>query len=101
MFNEIKLNKEETEKLNRLKGIIEGCKSAIIAFSGGVDSTLLAYISHHILAQKSLTITVNSDFFPEQELIESKNLAKEFGFNHQVININVFDIFCIHTFKRF
>lgn len=86
---EINLNKKETEKFFKLKSIIKDYNSVLVAYSGGVDSTLLAYITHHILAQKSLIITVNSEFIANDELNEARNLANELSFNYQVLNLSI------------
>lgn len=92
MIEETKIkDKAVFENFLRLKEIIKSYNSALVAYSGGVDSTLLAYLSHHILAQKFLAVTVNSEFIPAQELAEAKNLAKELNLSHQVINISVLD----------
>jgi uncharacterized protein len=91
MFEETKLSQIESEKLLKLKSVIQNHKSALIAYSGGIDSTLLAYVSHHILSQKSLIITVDSDFFSGEELEETKSLATKYDFNYKIIKLNIFE----------
>lgn len=91
MIDESKLNKILINKLNALKEIIIDSESAIVAYSGGIDSTLLAFLSHNILSQKSLIITVNSEFVSENELKEAKIIADKYAFNHKIINLSMFD----------
>lgn len=76
-------------KYENLKRIIKDCQKVIIAYSGGVDSTLLAYISTQELKEKALCFTVNSELTSRVELKDSIEIAKEYGFNHQILNLNV------------
>jgi len=77
------------EKLKNLKKIISSYKSAAIAFSGGVDSTLLACVSKDALCKTDnsnlLLITATSSTYPFYELDEAKELAKMLNLNHKII----------------
>lgn len=76
-------------KFNNLIQIIKGYKSVLVAFSGGIDSTLLAYLSSKILEDKALAVTINSESLAQSELKDAINLAKEFAINHLVINESI------------
>jgi uncharacterized protein len=79
------------EKLNRLKEIISGYKSCVIAFSGGVDSTLLIRVAKGILPKnKILAVTAVSLTYPKEELRFSKVIAKELGVRHKIIKTEEF-----------
>ncbi len=56
-----------------------------LAFSGGVDSTFLAYAANEALGDKAIAITVDSPYIPRWELQEAKELAESIGINHHVI----------------
>ncbi|WP_408998013.1 ATP-dependent sacrificial sulfur transferase LarE [Syntrophus buswellii] len=73
------------QKLDALQNLISTFPSAVLAFSGGVDSTLLAVIAHRILGNRFLAVTAASPVHPESELVAAKELAAQFGFRHQVI----------------
>jgi pyridinium-3,5-biscarboxylic acid mononucleotide sulfurtransferase len=73
------------EKLKKLKSIIARYDSAVIAFSGGVDSTFLAKVADEILQERLLLVTATSFAFPFHELEEAKNLAQQMNIAHQVI----------------
>jgi uncharacterized protein len=73
------------EKLENLKARLNVYKSAVIAFSGGVDSTFLARIVKDIYGDNLLLITATSSTYPFYELEEAKSLALMFGIKHRVI----------------
>jgi len=61
------------EKLGRLKGIFQSMGKVLVAFSGGVDSTLLLKVAQDTLRDKNvLTVTARSTHYPEKELEEIK-----------------------------
>jgi len=73
------------EKLEYLKGIIKKKDSLIIAFSGGVDSSLVAKIAYEVLGKKALAVTLTSDTFSKRELVNAKKMAKEIGVPHMIV----------------
>jgi uncharacterized protein len=79
-------------KLEKLKEIIGKYKSAVVAFSGGVDSTFLAKVANMVLGDKVLLITATSSTYPFYELEEAKILAKKLGMRQEVITSEEIDI---------
>ncbi|HEX9261689.1 MAG TPA: asparagine synthase-related protein, partial [Candidatus Bathyarchaeia archaeon] len=75
------------EKIEKVKKIIEekGKNGAIIAFSGGVDSSTLAAISHTVLGAKAVAVTATSPTYTPEELEEAKSIAKEIGISLIVV----------------
>lgn len=65
------MTETEKEKLNSLKNFFQKEGSAAIAFSGGVDSTLLAKVAHDVLGQKMVAVTLVSNSFPAREKDEA------------------------------
>ena len=63
------------DKLQLLKSRLKEYKSAVIAFSGGVDSTFLARIAKDVFGDNLLLITATSSTYPFYELDEAKSLA--------------------------
>ena len=56
------------EKLEQLKALFEEMEQAIIAYSGGVDSTLVAKIAYDVLGDKALAVTAMSPSLLPEEL---------------------------------
>ena len=79
-------------KLNKLKDLISHYNSAVLAFSGGVDSTFLARVSKEVLKNNILLITATSSTYPFYELEEAKSLAKFLNIEHLIINSEELDI---------
>jgi len=70
------------EKLKTLKQILSDMKSALLAFSGGVDSTFLLSVAKEVLGDKILAVTAKADIFPSYEIQEAKGIACSIGVNH-------------------
>lgn len=66
-------------KLKRLKNILREMDSCLIAYSGGVDSSLLLKVAKDTLDKKVLAATAVSWSFPQKELKAAKKICKRFG----------------------
>jgi len=79
------------EKFEELKSYIKKLESVAVAFSGGVDSTFLAFAAKEALGDKAIAITIDSPYIPRWEIKESIELAKQIGIKHIVIQSNIHD----------
>lgn len=86
------ISRETFEKLSDVKQRIGAFRSAIIAFSGGVDSTFLARVSREVLGKRALLVTATSSTYPLYELEEAKSLAQMLGMKQRVIVSEEIDI---------
>ena len=61
---------------------IQKLDGAVVAFSGGVDSTLLLRLAHEALGDRALALTTVSESLPARERAEAEALAREIGVEH-------------------
>ena len=74
------INKEE-----RLRKIFRELESVIVAYSGGVDSSYVAYVANAELGPRAVCITGQSASLAAYQRVEIDDIVKKFGFNHEVI----------------
>ncbi|MDX1799265.1 MAG: ATP-dependent sacrificial sulfur transferase LarE, partial [Candidatus Lokiarchaeia archaeon] len=87
------LNYKQEQLKNRLKKM----NKAIIAFSGGVDSSFLLNFTHKILGENTIAVTINAPFISPREIIEAKEFTKMKKIKHKIINIEMKEIKTIAT----
>jgi uncharacterized protein len=73
------------EKYERLKRLIGGYESAIVAFSAGIDSSLVAYVAGQVLGRKALAVTSGSLSLKRKDLALAHELAEKWGLKHRVV----------------
>jgi len=83
------ISSETEHNFKVLKNYLSTLGSAAIAYSGGVDSTLLLYIASIIPGLKTAAYTVSNALIPEEEIFSAVNLAKMFSIEHHVINLDI------------
>ncbi len=76
---------DRKEKMLKLRELLAGCGGAVIAYSGGVDSTFLARVAHEVLGERVLAVTAFSETYPDHEQKAALETAQQLGLPHLTI----------------
>ena len=79
------------DKFERLKELLAGYGSCLVAYSGGVDSVFLARVARDVLGDRSLAAIADSPSLPRRELEEALAVAKQFDIPVHVVHTKEFD----------
>src|SRR6266702_7896471 len=75
----IQLDRYDSGKLDRARAIVRDLDSVLVAFSGGVDSTLLLKLAMDELGDRAVAALASSPAYPESEQQEARDLARSLG----------------------
>lgn len=82
------ISNDLSAKLDVLRRTLHDLGSAVVAYSGGVDSTFLLKVAVDQLGDQALAVTADSETIPRAELDMARKLAQSIGARHLVVNTN-------------
>jgi len=82
------LTDRSAAKMDAMSALIRSSGSAIVAFSGGVDSTLVLRVARDVLGDRAVALTALSPSVPEEEENEARRLASSLRVRHLIVRSN-------------
>ena len=82
----VSVREDLSVKASRVLGELGSCNRVLVAFSGGIDSTLVTYLAKLALGNEVVAVTANSPSLPSLELEETKKLAALMQVKHMIIH---------------
>ncbi len=79
------MNEQILEKYQSLKSVINNYESAVVAFSVGIDSSLVAYVAGEVLGNNALAVTSGSASLKRSDLHLAETLGKDWDLSHEII----------------
>jgi len=79
------------QKLEQLKALFVQMERALVAYSGGIDSTLVAKIAYDVLGDRALAVTATSPSLLPEDLEDASIQAAEIGIRHEVVQTHEMD----------
>ena len=86
----VNMTPELSAERDRLLEILRDMGGAAVAFSGGIDSTVVATAAFLALGKRALAVTADSSSVPRAEIADAKRLAEQIGIRHVIIKTEEF-----------
>ncbi len=81
-----------SEKSEQLDALLSSYGSVAVAFSGGIDSALLAYTAHEVLQDRMIALTVDSNLLTKADHGDVDDFCARYGIPHRYVPVDVFSI---------
>src|SRR3954449_8007267 len=77
-------------KRDQLLEVLRRLGGAAVAFSGGIDSTVVAQAAFLALGERAVAVTADSASVPRAEIEDAKRLASQIGIRHRLVSTEEF-----------
>jgi pyridinium-3,5-biscarboxylic acid mononucleotide sulfurtransferase len=78
-------------KHDQLLALLQSMQRVVVAYSGGIDSTVVAKAAFLALGADAIAVTADSPSVPRSEIEEARELANRIGISHQLVSTEEFD----------
>jgi uncharacterized protein (TIGR00268 family) len=85
------LDEATAAKLDAARADLADREAVLVAFSGGVDSSVVAAIAHDALGEDAVACTAKSETLPAEELTAATRVAEEIGVRHELVEFSELD----------
>jgi uncharacterized protein (TIGR00268 family) len=82
------LTPDDERRIEAARASLAERESILVAFSGGVDSAVVAAIAHDVLGDAAVACTAKSETLPSAELEDARRVATEIGIRHKIVNFS-------------
>jgi uncharacterized protein len=73
------------QKWDQLKALLHDMHAAVLAYSGGVDSSLLLRAAAEVMGPNLIAVTAVSETYPQGELVAAQEFARSLGVTHRIM----------------
>lgn len=77
------------EKMDKIREAMAQKRNVLVAFSGGVDSSVVASLAYDALAERASAITIDSGLSSPGELEDAKRVASKIGIPHKIMKLDI------------